>query len=207
MAARKTKTEVEVRKEIMKKEWSMSKCTPLSLERLVRIGVLHAQELARWRAPDLELFPDPKGDEIVVFEEYFTHGFGVPVHPFLQGLCNYYEISICNLHLNSVLLVACFIHLYEAYGGFQPHFDYFHHLFWLKKKGGRGGSNVAGGCYLNMRKGIRAEYLHCPWKTTLEDWYRHWFYIHEEPSQASYCDVSLVPEKTNSWKELPQNTI
>jgi hypothetical protein len=32
----------------------MSKCTLLSLERLVRIGVLHAQE-------------------------YFTHGFGVPV--------------------------------------------------------------------------------------------------------------------------------
>jgi hypothetical protein len=104
-----------------------------------------------------------------VFEEYFTHGFGVPVHPFLQGLCNYYEINICNLHLNSVLLVACFIHLCEAYGGFQPHFDYFGHLFWLKKKGGRGGSNVVGGCYLNMREGIRAEYLHCPWKTTLED--------------------------------------
>jgi hypothetical protein len=46
----------------------------------------------------------------------------------------------------------------------------------LKKKGGRGGSNVAGGCYLNMREGIRAEYLHYPWKTTLEIWYRHWFF-------------------------------
>jgi hypothetical protein len=35
----------------------------------------------------------------------------------------------------------------------------------------------------------------------------HWFYIREEPNQASYCDVSLVLEKTDSWKELPQNTI
>jgi hypothetical protein len=52
-----------------------------------------------------------------------------------------------------MLLIACFIHLCEEYGGFQPHFDYFHHLFWLKEKGGRGGSNVAGGCYLNMREG------------------------------------------------------
>jgi hypothetical protein len=34
MAARKTKTEAEVPKEIMK-EWNMSKCTPLSLKRLV----------------------------------------------------------------------------------------------------------------------------------------------------------------------------
>jgi hypothetical protein len=136
MAMRKTKTEAKVRKEIMKKEWNMSKCTTLNLERLVRMGVLHAQELTGWRAPDLEPYPDPKGGEIVVFEEYFTHRFGVPIHPFLQGLCNYYEISICNMHLNSVLLVACFVHLCEAYGGFQPHFDYFHHLFWLKKKGG-----------------------------------------------------------------------
>jgi hypothetical protein len=83
MTARKTKTEAEVRKEIMKKEWGRSRCTPLSLERLVRMGVLHAQELAGWRAPNLELYPEPQGGEIVVFEEYFTHGFGVPVHLFL----------------------------------------------------------------------------------------------------------------------------
>jgi hypothetical protein len=67
MAMKKTQTEAKVRKEIMK-EWSTSKCTPLSLERLVRIGVLHAQELAGWRTPDLEPFPDPNGGEIVVFE-------------------------------------------------------------------------------------------------------------------------------------------
>jgi hypothetical protein len=85
----------------------MSKCTPLSLERLVQIGVLHAQELAGWHAPNLEPLPDPKGGEIVVFEEYFTRGFGVPVHPFLQGLCNYYLqsaskfcVTCCLLHLS-----------------------------------------------------------------------------------------------------------
>jgi hypothetical protein len=82
------------------------------------MGVLHAQELAGWRAPNLEPYLNLKGGEIVVFEEYLTHGFGVPVHPFLQGLYNYYEISICNLHPNYVLLVPCFIHLCEAYGGF-----------------------------------------------------------------------------------------
>jgi hypothetical protein len=59
MATRKMKTEAEVHKEIMKKEWSHSKCTPLSLKRLVRMGVLHAQELAGWRAPNLELIPEP----------------------------------------------------------------------------------------------------------------------------------------------------
>jgi hypothetical protein len=83
MATRKAKIEAEVRKEIMKKEWNRSRCTPLSLERLVQMGVLHAQELAGWHAPNLEPYPNPQGGEIIVFEEYFTHGFGVPVHPFL----------------------------------------------------------------------------------------------------------------------------
>jgi hypothetical protein len=68
MVARKTKAEAKVHKEIMKKEWNMSKCTPLSLERLVWIGLLHAQELAGWHAPDLEPFSDPKGGEIVVLK-------------------------------------------------------------------------------------------------------------------------------------------
>jgi hypothetical protein len=89
--------EAEVRKEIMK-EWNMSKCTQLSLERLVRMGVLHAQELAGWCAPDLEPYPDPKGGEIVVFKEYFTHGFGVPVHPF--AIC--IRILCCLLLASSI---------------------------------------------------------------------------------------------------------
>ena len=42
----------------------------------------------------------------------------VAMGPFLQGLCLYYEIGICNLHPNSILLVSTFIHLCEAYGGF-----------------------------------------------------------------------------------------
>ena len=82
------------------------------------MGVLHNKELAGWRALEGEGYPDPQPGEIVVFEDFFKRGFGVPVHPFLQGLCLYYEIGICNLHPNSILLVVTFIHLCEAYGGF-----------------------------------------------------------------------------------------
>ena len=96
---------------------------------------------------------------------------------FFRG-CLYYEIEICNLHPNSILLVATFIHLCEAYGGFQPHFDFFRHLFCLQKKGS-GGSKIAGGVYLNLHDGMKAQYLHCPWNKSLDDWYKKWFYIHE----------------------------
>ena len=108
-----------------------------------------------WRAREGESFLDPQPGEIVVFIDFFKQGFGVPVHPFLQGRYLYYEIGICNLHPNSILLVSTFIHLCEAYGGFQPHFDLFRHLLCLRKKGS-GGSKIAGGVYLNLRDGMKA---------------------------------------------------
>jgi hypothetical protein len=94
--------------------------------------------------------PDPRDGEIVVFEDFFKRCFGDPVHPFLQGLLLYYETRICNLHPNSILLIATFIHLSEAFAGIEPHFDLFHYLFCLRKKSVVGGSKIAGGVYLNL---------------------------------------------------------
>jgi hypothetical protein len=70
-------------------------------------------------------YPNPQPGGIVVFKDFFKRGFGVPVHPFLQGLCLYYEIGIYNLHPNLILLVLVFIHLCEAYGGIQPYLTSF----------------------------------------------------------------------------------
>jgi len=86
----------------------------------------------------------------------------VPVHPFLHGLLLYYEIGICNLHLNSILLVTTFIHLCDAFVGIKPHFDFFWYLFCLKKKGVVGGSKIAGGVYHNLRDGMKNRYLSYP---------------------------------------------
>jgi hypothetical protein len=46
----------------------------------------------------------------------------------------YYEIGICNLHPNSILLVATFIHLYEVFAGREPHFDLFLISFLLEEE-------------------------------------------------------------------------
>ena len=75
--------------------------------------------------PSRESYLDPRAGEIVVFEDFFKRAFGVLVHPFLQGLLLYYEIGICNLHPNSILLVATVIHLCEAFVGIKQHFDLF----------------------------------------------------------------------------------
>jgi hypothetical protein len=119
------------RAEVMRKEWWKSKSTESSINELVSLGVLHDKELSGWRVSDSESFPNPQHSEIVVFKDFFKRGFEVPVHPLLQGLCLYYEIGICNLHPNSILLVSTFIHLCEAFGAFLTHFDLFRYLFYL----------------------------------------------------------------------------
>jgi hypothetical protein len=77
------KTEAMKRAEVMRKEWWKSKSTESSINELVGLGVLHDKELGGWRASESESFHDPRPGEIVVFEDFFKRGFGVPVHPFL----------------------------------------------------------------------------------------------------------------------------
>jgi len=170
------------------------------------MGHLHNQELSSWRAPSGESFPDPRAGEIVVFKDFFKRGFRVLVHPFLQGLLIYYEFGICNLHPNSILLVATFIHRCDAFAGIGPHFDLLRYLFCLRKKSAVGGSKIAGGVYLNLRDGMKNHYLNCPWNTSLLEWYKKWFYIQEEPNSATFCDVGYVLEKRVCRIDRPECT-
>ena len=82
-----------------------------------------------WHPARNESFPTPRGDELVMFEDYFYRKFGIPIHPFLRGLIEYYAISLYNLGPNSILHVSIFIHFCEAYLGVLPHFDLFRHFF------------------------------------------------------------------------------
>jgi len=76
----------------------------------------------------------------------------------------------------------------------------------LRKKGAVGGSKIAGGVYLNIRDGMKNYYLSCPWNTLLNEWYKRWFYIREEPGSATFCDVSYILEKRTSWTDRPEYT-
>ena len=106
-----------------------------TLNQLMVDGVLPNRVMGGWRLARGESFPTPRGDELVVFEDYFYRGFGVPIHPFLRRLIDYYGISLCNMSPNSILHVFVFIHFYKAYLGILPHFDLFRHFFCLKNQG------------------------------------------------------------------------
>ena len=114
---------------------------------MVEASVLPDHVTAGWHLADGEPYPMPHTDELVVFEDYFWRGLELSVHPFLRDLLEYWGVSLCNLHPNTILHISVFIHFCEVYLGILPHFNLFRHFFWLKKKGG-GSSKVIGGVYL-----------------------------------------------------------
>ena len=151
------------------KEWVSSISNEAALNQLVVDGVLPDRVTTGWRPARGESFPIPRGDELVMFEDHFYHRFGVPIHPFLRGLIEYYAISLCNLGLNSILHVSIFIHFYEAYLGILPYFDLFRHFFCLKSRGGsRSRSRVVGRAYLQLRDGMVGQYIATPLNTNMK---------------------------------------
>ena len=69
-------------------EWVPSKMGETEINRMVEAGVLSDRVTVGWRPASSEPFPMPHTDE-VVFEDYFWHGLGFPVHPFLRDLLEF----------------------------------------------------------------------------------------------------------------------
>jgi hypothetical protein len=161
--------------------------------------------ISGWRTSPGENYPNPCPGEIVVFKDFYWRGYGNPCHPFLHKLCDYYKVSICNLHPNYVLVVSIFITLCESCLGIQPHFNLWRHFFCLKKKGGTRGSKIAGGAYLNLHDGMKAEYLNVPLSSSTRDWYTKWFYVQQEQETFVACDVTQIQEQQENWSVRPSS--
>ena len=70
-------------------EWVPSKMGEVELTTMVAVGILPDRVTTGWWPASGEPFPMPNTDEVVVFEDYFWHGLGLPIHPFLQDLLEF----------------------------------------------------------------------------------------------------------------------
>jgi len=116
------------------------------------------------------------------------------VHPFLRKLLHYYGIALCHLNPNSILHLAIFINLCEAYLGIDAHFNLFRYFFCLKPFSGSGAPKVVGGVYLVLQDGMASEYITVPLNSSMKGWNARWFYIKNwEPSISAEIDQLAVP--------------
>ena len=92
-------------------------------------GFLPPKEVAQWRAPGREEFPEPRPSEVVSFLTFHEHGLGYPAHWFLHRLLNEWGLELQHLNPTGVLHIAGFITICEAFLRMEPHKDFFRWLF------------------------------------------------------------------------------
>ena len=92
-------------------------------------GFLPPKEVAYWRAPAREDFPQPQAGEVVSILAFHEHGLGYPAHWFLRGLFNEWGLELQHLNPTRVLHITGFVTMCEAFLGMDPHVDLFWRLF------------------------------------------------------------------------------
>jgi hypothetical protein len=67
-----------------------------------------------------------------VFSSFFQRRFGLLACDFFCGLLENYQIELVHLNPNSILQIALFVHLREAFLGILPNTPLFKNYFFLK---------------------------------------------------------------------------
>jgi hypothetical protein len=100
----------------------MSIISESDLLRLVETGVLPPKELCSWRIWREVTVPTEDTHESIVYVAFLIHRLALPVSPFFRGLLDFYDLNLTHLNPNSILQVAIFVHMCEAFLGILPHF-------------------------------------------------------------------------------------
>ena len=69
--------------------------------------------------------------KLFFFKAFVESGLAIPACDFLRGLLFFWGIQLHHLTPDSILHIAIFVHLCEAFLGIHPHFDLFKSLFSL----------------------------------------------------------------------------
>jgi hypothetical protein len=140
--------------------------------------------LQRWPTKREDI-PTSNTKEIVVFSSFFQRGFGLPTCEFLRGLPHHCQIELVHLNPNSILQIAIFMHLCEAFLSIPPKFPMFKSYFLLKYQPSVDKWKVIGDIGLQTRPD--SGLLDLPMKTLLKGWHKLWFYCKNyKPSLLSF---------------------
>ena len=95
------------------------------IKSLVTEGFLAPKELSGYRCALGQDVSAHDSGEIVVFVDFFHHGFNIPMHWFVRDLLRYYDAHVHHVTPKGIMLWASFISFCEGYVGIQPHWGLF----------------------------------------------------------------------------------
>ncbi|KAE8792766.1 hypothetical protein D1007_32634 [Hordeum vulgare] len=85
--------------------------------------MLPPASLVAVRNPRAENAPMPQEGEVVVFDEHFYRGFGLPASTFFCNFLTFFILQSHHLAPNAILQLASFIVLCEGFLGIEPRLD------------------------------------------------------------------------------------
>ncbi|KAE8770881.1 hypothetical protein D1007_57299 [Hordeum vulgare] len=86
------------------------------------------------RIPGAETAPTPAEGEIVVFDEHFYMGFGLPASPFFSEWLHFFGQQPHHRAPNAILQLSAFVVLCEGFLGIEPRLDLRRSLFFFKQQ-------------------------------------------------------------------------
>jgi hypothetical protein len=101
--------------------------------KLVENHFLPDRAMFQWRPAIGEDIPTPNTMDIMVLSSFMQWGFGLPTCDFLRGLLQHYQIELVHLNPNSILQIAVFVLLCEAFLGIPPSFPLFKNYYFFLK--------------------------------------------------------------------------
>jgi hypothetical protein len=113
-----------------KGSWEGSWVKEKQIELLRRGRVLPPADLVGCH-PD-ERVPAPEPGETVVFYDHFPQGFALPVSSFLRQFLDYFRLQPHHIGANTMMTLATFAALCEAYLGIWPNVELFRWLIYFK---------------------------------------------------------------------------
>ncbi|KAE8780215.1 hypothetical protein D1007_46604 [Hordeum vulgare] len=84
--------------------------------------------------PGTETTPRPEEEEIIVFDEHFYRGFGIPTSPFFSEWIHFFGLQPHHLAPNAILQLSAFVVLCEGFLGIEPRLDLWRSLFFFKQQ-------------------------------------------------------------------------
>jgi hypothetical protein len=149
--------------------------------------------------------PNPPAGFSVMFVAFLYRGLSLPAHEFLRRLLISYGIQLWQLTPNSILHLAIFITLCEAFLGIDPHWGLWKKILFVKRYNCSNGSFVTGGVGFVVRKDVN--YFNFPMREYVQGWRLKWFYLKDscvagrDTCLQKFVDIlEEVPKK--SWKNI-----
>ncbi|KAE8792494.1 hypothetical protein D1007_32963 [Hordeum vulgare] len=96
--------------------------------------MLPSEDLVAARVPGAEAAPTPEKGEVVVFEEHFYRGFGLPASDFFARFRSFLGLQPHHLAPNAILQLAAFIVFCEGFIGIEPRLELWRKLFFFKQQ-------------------------------------------------------------------------